>query len=412
MPGKSKSKTAKTILILGAFDTKGEEYAFIKRLIEAKGHRTLTVHTGVFNASDHIQPDISNSEVAQAGGVSISELQEKKDRGLAMKAMSQGVAKVVRRLFDEGRFDGVIGMGGTGGTAVITAGMRTLPIGVPKAMISTAASGDTSIYVGTRDIVMFPSVVDVAGVNRISRQIFTKAAGAICGMVESQVDQPKEEKPIIVASMFGNTTPCVDRCREALTKKGYEVLVFHATGTGGKTMESLVEDGLVEAVLDITTTEWADELCGGVFTAGNTRLEAAGKLGIPHLIVPGCVDMVNFGPKDTVPPKYSGRLFYEWNPSVTLMRTTPEENTEMGKIFAQKANASKGPVAFLLPLKGVSMLDSEGGLFWSPEADSAMFNAIKSNVRKGIEVVEMDININDPFFADKAMEMLLKMMAT
>jgi uncharacterized protein (UPF0261 family) len=301
-------------------------------------------------------------------------------------------------------------MGGTGGTAVITAGMRTLPIGLPKVMISTAASGDTSIYVGTRDIVMFPSVVDVAGVNRISRQIFTKAAGAICGMVESQVDQPKEEKPIIVASMFGNTTPCVDRCREALTKKGYEVLVFHATGTGGKTMESLVEDGLVEAVLDITTTEWADELCGGVFSAGNTRLEAAGKLGTPHLIVPGCVDMVNFGPKDTVPAKYAGRLFYEWNPSVTLMRTTPEENAEMGKIFAQKANVAKGDVAFLLPLKGVSMLDSEGGLFWSPEADLAMFKAIKSNLRQGIEVVEMDVNINDPGFADKAVEMLLKMM--
>lgn len=402
---------SKTILILGAFDTKGEEYAFIKNLIEVRGHKTLTLDTGVFEPSELIQPDISNSEVAQAGGVGIQELQEKKDRGLAMKVMSQGVAAVVKRLFDEGQFDGIIGMGGTGGTAVITAGMRTLPIGVPKVMVSTAASGDTSPYVGTRDIAMFPSVVDVAGVNRISRQIFTCAAGAICGMVESEVEQPKEEKPIITASMFGNTTPCVDRCRETLTESGYEVLVFHATGTGGRTMEGLVEDGLVDAVLDITTTEWADELCGGVFSAGNTRLEAPGKMKIPHLIVPGCVDMVNFGPADTVPEKYEGRLFYEWNPSVTLMRTTPEENAEMGKIFAEKANAAKGTVAFLLPKKGVSMLDSEGESFWWPEADSAMFDAIKSNVREGIEVVELDANINDPFFADKAVEMLLKMMA-
>lgn len=397
----------KVILIIGAYDTKGEEYAFIKRLIEARGHKTLTLDTGIFEPK-FIQPDIPNSEVALAAGEDINELQ-KKDRGPAMKAMSLGAEKLVRKLFDEGRFHGIIGMGGTGGTSVITAGMRSLPIGVPKVMISTAASGDTSLYVGTRDIVMFPSVVDVAGINRISRQIFTRAAGAISGMVESEIEQPAEEKPIITVSMFGNTTKCVDMCREALTKQGYEVLVFHATGTGGKTMESLVDDGLVEAVLDITTTEWADELCGGVFSAGDKRLDAPGKMGIPHLIVPGCVDMVNFGPKATVPEKYNERLFYEWNPSVTLMRTTPEENAQMGKIFAEKANAAKGPVAFLLPKKGVSILDSEGQPFWDPKADIAMFNAIKSNICKGIEVVEMDANINDPVFADKAVEMMLKM---
>jgi uncharacterized protein (UPF0261 family) len=356
----------KTILIMGALDTKGEEYAFVKEIIETCGHKALVLHTGVYEPHKSIKPDVSNAEVAQAAVANIEEIQ-KMDRGPAMKLMSQGTAKVVRRLFDEKRFDGVIGMGGTGGTSVITSGMQTLPIGVPKLMVSTAASGDTRPYVGTRDIVMFPSVVDVSGVNRISRQIFTRAAGAICGMVESEVKQPEEEKPIIAASMFGNTTACVDRCRESLTQKGYEVLVFHATGTGGKTMEDLVEDGLVDAVLDITTTEWADELCGGVFSAGDTRLDAPGKMGIPHLIVPGCVDMANFGSKDTIPSKYNDRLFYEWNPSVTLMRTTPEENAEMGKIFAEKANIAKGPVAFLIPLKGVSILDSEGQIFWSPE---------------------------------------------
>ncbi|MEK7397645.1 MAG: Tm-1-like ATP-binding domain-containing protein [Candidatus Poribacteria bacterium] len=400
----------KTVLIIGALDTKGEEYAFIKKLIEARGHKTLVLHIGVYEPHESIKPDIPNSEVANIVNADISDIQ-KMDRGPAMKIMSQGTAEIVRKLFAEKRFDGAIGMGGTGGTSVITAGLQTLPIGVPKVMVSTAASGDTRAYVGTRDIVMFPSVVDVAGINRISRQIFTRAVGAICGMVESEIELPKEEKPIITASMFGNTTPCVDRCRENLTSKGYEVLVFHATGTGGKTMESIVEDGLVDAVLDITTTEWADEICGGVFSAGRARLDAPGKMGIPHLIVPGCVDMVNFGPKDTVPDKYVGRLFYEWNPSVTLMRTTPEENAEMGRIFAEKANLAKGPVAFLLPLKGVSMLDSEGQLFWSPDADSAMFNAIKSNIRKDIKVVELNANINDTVFADRAVEMLLGMLS-
>ncbi|MBM3216056.1 UPF0261 family protein [Candidatus Poribacteria bacterium] len=398
-----------TIAVVGAFDTKGEEYAFIQRIIRERGHGTLLVHTGVFEAKG-VTPDVSNAEVAHAGGADLADLQAKKDRGSAMKAMSEGIAVVLRRLYDERRFSGAIGMGGTGGTAVITSGMRALPIGVPKLMVSTAASGNTSVYVGTRDITMIPSVVDVAGINRVSRSIFAQAAGAICGMVETTVDAPADEKPIIVASMFGNTTACVDRCRESLTGQGYEVLVFHATGTGGKTMESLVEDGLVAGVLDITTTEWADELCGGVFTAGPTRLDAPGSRGVPHLIVPGCVDMVNFGPRDTVPAKYDGRLLYEWNPSVTLMRTTPDENAQMGRIFAEKANAATGPVAFLLPLRGVSILDSEGQLFWSPEADGAIFEAIRQNVRQGIPVVELGANINDPAFADEAVRMLLGMM--
>ena len=400
---------AKTILIIGAFDTKGEEYAFIKKIIEARGHRALMLDTGIFEPNELIQPDIHSAEVAQAGGETIEALREQ-DRGPAMKTMSLGLAKVVHRLHQEDYFDGVIGMGGTGGTSVLTSGMRVLPIGIPKVMVSTAASGDTSIYVGTRDITMIPSVVDVAGVNRISRQIFTRAAGAICGMVESEPEEATDEKPIITASMFGNTTECVDRCRELLTGEGFEVLVFHATGTGGRTMESLVDDGLVEAVLDITTTEWADELCGGVFTAGDTRLEAPGKAGIPHLIVPGCVDMVNFGPRETVPEKFADRLLYEWNPSVTLMRTTPDENAQMGRIFAEKANAATGPVAFLLPLRGVSILDSEGQLFWNPEADRAIFDAIKAGVRDGIEVVELDANINDPGFAAAAVRMLLAML--
>lgn len=408
--------TMKDILLVGAFDTKGEEYAFVKRLIEGRGHRVLTMDFGVMGDARHIQPDIPASEVAEAAGETLQALRSAGDRGQAMTSMSQGVAQVVRNLHDAGRFDGILGMGGTGGTSVISAAMRALPVGVPKVLVSTAASGDTRPFLGTRDIVLIPSVVDVAGINRISRLVFGEAAGAICGMVEmagqsaGDADAASVDRPVIAVSMFGNTTQCVDLCRENLTARGFEVLVFHCTGTGGRTMESLVEDGLVTAVLDITTTEWADELCGGVFSAGPTRLEAPGKAGIPHLIVPGCVDMVNFGPKETVPQHYQDRQLYVWNPTVTLMRTTPEENATMGRIFAQKANAARGPVAFLLPRRGVSILDTEGQEFWWPEADKAMFDTLKEHLRPDIRVEEMDTPINDSTFADRAVEMLLHMM--
>ena len=401
---------SKTILLVGAFDVKGTEYDFVRKLIEAQNCNTLTMNFGVLGDTDLFTTDIDNADVAKAGGSSIEQLQKDKDRGEAMKIMSKGVAVCAKKLYEDGKFNGVLGMGGTGGTSVITSAMRALPIGVPKVMVSTIAAGDTSDAVGVKDITMIPSIVDVAGVNQISEKVYKEAAGAVCGMVKMDYSSSIDPKPIITASMFGNTTTCVDLCREALAAKGYEVLVFHCTGTGGKTMEGLVDEGYVYAVLDITTTEWADEICGGVFRAGSTRLDAPGKAGIPHLIVPGCVDMVNFGARDSIPEKYNDRLFYEWNPLVTLMRTNVEENARMGKIFAEKANASKGRVAFLLPLKGVSMLDGEGELFWWPEANQAMFNAIKENVNPGISVVELECKINDEEFSQKAVEMLMELM--
>lgn len=401
----------KQICLIGAFDTKGAEYAFVREQILVRGHRVLCVNTGVMGTTDLFPVDVEAEQVADAGGGVLSEIREKQDRGEAMKVMCKGAPVVVRALFDEGRIDSILGMGGTGGTTVVTSAMRALPLGVPKVCVSTAASGDVSMYVGTSDITMIPSIVDVAGINRISRIIFARAAGAVCGMVETQVSKQQQDKPVIAASMFGNTTVCVNACMEQLAERGYEVLVFHATGAGGKTMESLVREGLVDAVLDITTTEWADTLCGGVFDAGPERLDAPGQQGIPHLIVPGCVDMANFGPMSTVPESYrkANRVFYEWNPSVTLMRTNKEENAKMGEIFAGKANASPAPVAFLLPLKGVSILDGDGQPFCDREADQAMFDAIKSNVKQGIPVVEMDCNINDPQFAQKAVEMMLEL---
>jgi uncharacterized protein (UPF0261 family) len=397
------------ILMIGAFDVKGEEYDYFRKLIEDNGNEVIAMDFGTYPDAGLFKVDITNDQVATAGGGDLKKLQEEKDRGNAMKVMSMGVSVLTKKLYEEAGFDGIVGLGGSGGTGIITSAMRTLPIGIPKIMVSTVASGDTSFYVGLKDITMIPSIVDVAGINQISEKIFRQAAGAVCGMVQMDYTARGDEKPIITASMFGQTTPCVSRCREILQSKGYEVLIFHGSGAGGKTMEAMVEEGYVKAVLDMTTTEWSDELLGGILTAGKHRLEAPGKAGIPHLIVPGCIDMVNFGPPDTVPEKYRGRNFYQSKPTTTLMRTNVEENRQLGKIFAQKANQAKGPVAFLIPLKGFSVTDSEGGPFWWPEADQAFLTTLKNNLNPEIKVVELDNHINDNEFSETAVEMLLNM---
>ena len=395
----------KTIAVVGALDTKGKEFAFVKERIEERGHKALVIDTSVVG-EPLFKADVPREKVAKAGGSTIQKLQEKADRGEAMDAMTKGIAKVVKELHDDGKIDGVFSMGGSAGTSVGTSAMRALPLGVPKVMVSTLASGDTKAYVGTKDVVMIPSVVDVAGVNSVSARVYANAVGAVVGMVETPA--PKiEEKPLLSASMFGNTTPIVTRCRETMEKKGYEVLVFHAVGTGGQTMEDLITEGYIKGVLDITTTEWADELVGGVLSAGPTRLDAAAAQGVPQVIVPGCLDMANFWAPDTMPDKYKDRLLYKWNPNVTLMRTNPEENAELGRILAEKANKSTAPVAFFLPLKGVSMLDAPEKEFWWPEADKALYDAIKKYLRSDIPVYEMDNNINDDEFADAITDKML-----
>ncbi|MFZ4657029.1 MAG: Tm-1-like ATP-binding domain-containing protein [Caldilineaceae bacterium] len=397
---------AKTIALIGALDTKGEEFAFVQAALLRRGHQTLVINTGVVGEPG-LTPTITAAEVATAGGIALNTLRQQADRGKAIEVMAKGAAVLVRQLQEAGQIDGILGMGGSAGTAVGTAAMRALPVGFPKLMVSTLASGDTAPYVGVSDIVMMPSVVDVAGVNRISARIFANAAGAISGMVETAPPQIGE-KPLIAASMFGNTTKLVDQCRKLLEAQGYEVLVFHATGTGGRIMESLIDAGYINGVLDVTTTEWADELVGGMLTAGPTRLDAAAKRGVPQVIAPGCLDMVNFWARSTVPAKFADRQFYEWNPNVTLMRTTPEENAQLGRILAEKANGSSAPVAFFLPLQGVSVLDSPGGEFWQPATNEALFTAIKQNVRAEIPVYELDNNINDATFAEAVVQKLLE----
>jgi len=400
---------AKMVVLVGSLDTKGKEFAFIKELIEKEGLETLVVDFGVMGPPA-FEPDVKRDEVAKAGGGDLAYLSSGEHKDEAMEVMSKGLAVVVRKLYDEGKLDGIISMGGSGNTSIATTGMRTLPVGVPKVMVSTLGGGDVSSYTGTKDITFMPSIVDVAGINSISRIIYANAAGAIAGMVKVEAPTPAEEKPLITASMFGNTTTCVNQAREKLEEEGYEVLVFHATGTGGRTMESLITDGYIEGSLDITTTELADEVCGGVFSAGPERCLAASKAGIPAVIVPGCVDMANFWGIETVPDKYKDRNLYKWNPNVTLLRTNVEENIKMGEMIAAAANASTAPVAIVIPLKGVSMLDSEGDRFWDPEADKACFDAIKKNLKPGIPVIEMNNNINDPEFSDKCTELLLNML--
>lgn len=398
-----------TIAILGTMDTKGEEHAFVAELIRKRGHKTLVIDVGALE-EPKLHPDITREEIAKAAGVDLKQLVARKDRGETIKAMSQGAPIVLSRLAQERRIDGVISLGGGGGTSIGTAAMRALPIGFPKLMVSTLASGNTAQYLDVKDIVMFPSIVDVAGLNRISREILSRAAGAICGMVEAPVEKSQTDRPLIAASMFGNTTECVQEAKKVLEAAGYEVLVFHATGIGGKTMESLIESGMIEGVLDITTTEWADELVGGFLTAGPHRLEAAAKTGTPAVVTPGCLDMVNFHGPETVPDKFRGRTFYQHNAQVTLMRTSVEENAELGKIIAQKLNASVGPVSVLIPTKAISVISAPGKSFHDPEADRALFENLKSNLKPGIPVLEMETEINDPRFAKACAEMLLSLL--
>ena len=398
----------KTVVAAGAFDTKGADYQFLVERLRSCGVNVLTVDFGVLGDPPFV-PDVTNVEVAWAGGAELGALRESKDKTLAMRAMTEGLPRIFSRLLDERRLDGVCGMGGSGGTTILAAGVKVLPIGLPKLLISTVAAGDVSAYVGSTDLTMMHSVVDVAGVNRISRVIYTNAAAAIAGMVQAIPVESAAERPLVAASMFGNTTACIDRARASLDSAGWEVLVFHATGTGGRTMQRLASEGLLAGLLDLTTTELADEVCGGVFSAGRERVNIGAATPIPVVLAPGCVDMCNFGGRASVPGKYGSRLLYEWNANVTLMRTNVEENRRVGGLIAETANRCAGPAIVLLPLRGVSMLDSPGGPFWDPDADRACYDAIRSQLKPGISVIEIDANINDPAFADRATQVFLEL---
>jgi uncharacterized protein (UPF0261 family) len=402
------------VVLIGTLDTKGSEFQFIHQLLQESGIDTLVVDAGVLGPP-LFEPDISREELYRAAGTSLAAVQQANDRGLAIEAATKGAVKVILDLSVKGQVEGVLSLGGSAGTTIGTAAMRALAFGIPKLMVSTLASGQVKHYVGVRDILMMHSVVDISGLNRISRTVLRNAALAMAGMVrkagvKTQRSGAWADKPLISATMFGVTTPCVEAARRCVEQQGYEVLVFHATGTGGMTMESFISDDVITGVLDITTTELADELVGGVLTAGRDRLTAAGMRGVPQVISLGALDMVNFGPPETVPERFKRRRFYQHNPSVTLMRTTPEENDRLGKEIAQKASAANGPTAVVVPLRGVSAIDQEGQPFWWPEADSALFQSLRNWIGPQVELIELDRHINDPVFAESCARTLLQML--
>ena len=406
------------VYLFGTLDTKGHEIAFVRDLLHDYGVSTCVVDAGCLG-EPAITADISREDLFLESGVPLSTLREQNDRGQAMTAAAIGAANLITAAYARGEVDGVLALGGSAGTTIGTSAMRALPLGVPKLMVSTLASGQTRPYVGGKDIMMLNSVVDIAGINRISRQILSEAARAMAGMVTFARTEiihrgshsAKSDKPLIAATMFGVTTPCVEHARKILEAAGYEVLVFHATGNGGEAMEGLIADGLIAGVLDITTTELADELVGGILSAGPTRLTAAGKRGIPQVISVGALDMVNFGPMNTVPDKFKDRKFYQHNPTVTLMRTTVEENRQLGEEIGRKAAAATGPTCIMTPLKGVSAIDQSGKAFDDPAARQALFDAIRAT-RASVELIELDSHINDTTFAETAAKRLLKLIGT
>lgn len=400
------------VLLVGTLDTKGVECAFVRDRLRAAGVECLLLDAGVLQPPV-VAADVGRDVVFNAVGTTAEAVRAKGDRGEAITLAAKGAAAVAQRLHAEGRVDGVISLGGSAGTTIGTAAMRALPFGVPKLMVSTMASGQVRPYVGVRDVCMMYSVVDVSGINRISRRVLTNAAGAMAGMVSAGRGTTEQDgdKPLVTATMFGVTTPCVEAARARLEAAGYEVLVFHATGTGGQTMEAFVHDGLIAGVLDVTTTELADELVGGVLSAGPDRLTAAAVAGVPQVIALGALDMVNFGPRDSVPERFTGRRLYQHNPTVTLMRTTPEENDRLGKEIAQKASAARGPTAVYVPLRGVSALDRDGQAFWWPEADQALFQSLRNWMAPQVRLVELDLHVNDPAFAAAMVEGLLEMLS-
>jgi len=401
-----------TIAIVGCLDTKGHEVQYMKEILESSGVRTHVVDSGILGEPS-FPGDTSREELASLAGTTIEELQQRGDRGAAVEAMCRGATEAIRNLHERNAIQGILSAGGSANTTIATSAMRALPTGFPKVMISTLASGDVSHFVGIKDIALMYSVVDIAGLNRISGQVLANGARAVAAMAlgrEGESSRERSTRPMVAATMFGVTTPCITEARRILEERGYEVLVFHATGTGGRAMESLIREGFFAGILDITTTELADELVGGILSAGPDRLTAAGAAGIPQVVSVGALDMVNFGPLESVPERFRGRNLYRHNPAVTLMRTTAGENAELGKRIAERLRGARGPVKVILPLRGVSLYAKEGGPFHDPGADGEALRAIRAHLDPAIERIELDTDLNDPAFARRAAEALLEMM--
>ena len=399
---------APTVALVGTLDTKGAEYQWMADRLAEHGAAVIVVDAGIREPHGFTGAiEFDGSAVAEAAGADVSELRDGNDRGAAVTAMGEGAAAVIRQLHERGGLDGVLALGGSGGSSIAARAVRDLPVGLPKLIVSTMASGDVSPYVGATDVTLMYSVVDIAGINQVSRAVLGNAAAAIAAMAGAHArrgDTVHDDRPLVGASMFGVTTPAVDAARERLEELGYEVLVFHATGSGGRALEALARSGMLAGVLDLTTTELADELVGGVLTAGPDRLTAAGETGVPQVVSLGALDMVNFGPEATVPDRFAGRQFFVHNSTVTLMRTTVDENAELGAIVGAKL-AGRANTVLVIPRGGVSALDAEGMPFRDEAADDALIDAVLA-AASGIPVIDSAANINDPALARQAAERL------
>lgn len=405
-----------TVVLLGTLDTKGVEYGWLRNRLVELGLDVLTVDVGSFSTSP--LADVTSDEVIAAAGAQADELRGRRDRGEMMTVMGAGAAAVVHRLAEDGRVHGLLAVGGSGGSSVAAPAMQTLPVGLPKLLVSTMASGDVQPYVGEVDATLMYSVVDVAGINSVSEAVLGNAAAAVAGMAlayeaRSRRAPSPDHRPLVGLTMFGVTTPAADEARERLTELGYEVLVFHATGTGGRAMEKLVQSGMLVGVCDLTTTELCDDLVGGVLSAGPDRLELAGRLGVPQVVSLGALDMVNFGPRETVPARFADRTLFVHNPSVTLMRTTAEEMAELGRRIARKLAAATGPTEVFVPLRGVSAIDVDGAPFRDADADAALFGTLRSGLQgSDVPVHELDLAINDPGFGTAMADALHRQIRT
>ena len=400
-----------TVVLIGTLDTKGHEYAFVSDRIGSRGVDVLLVDAGILG-EPLTKPDVSRQEVAAAAGADVKALADAGDRSAAIEVMGRGATAIVLRLRAEGRLDAIGALGGTGGTTLATHAMRALPVGVPKLMVSTVASGDTSPYVGTVDVTMMYSVVDVAGINRISAQILANAAGTLVGMATEPMVELDDPRPLVAASMWGVTTPCVTKARERLEELGYDVLVFHQTGTGGDSMEALIKTGFVAGVLDVTPTELVGELAGGVWPAGPERLEVAGRLGIPQVVSLGGLDLIALGPPDSMLERFRSRWIYHHDEHMAAARTTAEESALLAKVIAGKLNAAKGPVALFVPLRGFSPLSVPGGDFFDAAADAALVEGLRELIDPvSVELHEVECDINDAALAVAMAERLYALMA-
>jgi uncharacterized protein (UPF0261 family) len=412
--------TTPTVVLVGTLDTKGAEYQWVADRLRRHGVEVVVVDTGVGLGASFAGPvSVSAADVAGAAGASVEQLRAANDRGAAVAAMGEGSAVVLGRLLEAGRLDAVLALGGSGGSSIAARAVRDLPVGLPKVLVSTMAAGDVSPYVGASDVTMMYSVVDIAGVNQVSRAVLGNAAAGTAAMARAYAERRVEpsgegsQRPLVAASMFGVTTPAVDAARERLDELGYEVLVFHATGSGGRALEALARSGMLAGVLDLTTTELADDLVGGVLTAGPDRLTAAASAGLPQVVSLGALDMVNFGPRGTVPERFADRTLFVHNPTVTLMRTTEEENAELGRRLGAKLAAATGPTALVLPRGGVSALDADGMPFRDRSADAALFAGALDAVRgSAVTVVDEDAHINDKGLAVRAADLLHDLITT